>query len=278
MSAPGSARLTSPRSPMDAATPPVVGSVSTVTHGTRACLSRVTAAVTLAICMSEKMPSWRRAPPEAVQTTSGTRAARACSMRRVRRSPTPVPMLPPRKAKSKTASATRCPPMRAVPVRIPARRAAAVALLDEPADRAADDHRVRKAGDPAHLLGGADAEAYAHGEPRRAPHAADQLRQLGRQRGAGARRAEDRDEVEEAAGRAGDRAQAGGRRGGREERDQVEAGGAGGRAQVLRLLRRQVDAEEPVGASRRCVGRDPLDPVAKERVVVAEEHDRLTHL
>ena len=116
MSAPGSARLTSPRRASEAATPPVVGSVISEMNGTPRVRSRASAAPTFAIWRSEKMPSCMRAPPEAETTTRGSRLAAACSMRRVRRSPTPLPMLPPRKAKSNTPSATAWPPIRAVPV------------------------------------------------------------------------------------------------------------------------------------------------------------------
>ena len=65
MSARGSARMTSPSMAKLAVTPPVVGSVRTEMYGSRASPSRASAAEVLAICISERMPSCMRAPPEA---------------------------------------------------------------------------------------------------------------------------------------------------------------------------------------------------------------------
>ena len=68
MSALGSARITSPSHAKDAATPPVVGCSSTEMYGWRTSRKRLSAAQVFAICISEKMPSCMRAPPEAEKT------------------------------------------------------------------------------------------------------------------------------------------------------------------------------------------------------------------
>src|SRR3989454_96934 len=62
MSAPGSARTMSPSDANEASTPPVVGSVSTVTNGMPAASRRAIAPIVLAICMSAIVPSCSRDP------------------------------------------------------------------------------------------------------------------------------------------------------------------------------------------------------------------------
>ena len=106
MSASGSAMLTSPTAANEANTPPVVGSDRMDTKGTPAMPSRSRAAIVLASCMSASVPSCIRAPPDALTTMSGTRAARACSAARVTFSPTTAPIEPPMNPKSMTHRAT----------------------------------------------------------------------------------------------------------------------------------------------------------------------------
>ncbi len=113
MSAFGSATITSPRLAKLASTPPVVGSVRTAMNGMPAASSRASGAVVLASCMSERVPSCIRAPPDALTTMAGMRSARAPSKQRASFSPTTLPMLPPMKRKSKMPMATRWPSMRA---------------------------------------------------------------------------------------------------------------------------------------------------------------------
>src|SRR2546426_312445 len=96
MSARGSATMTSPSIAKDAVTPPVVGSVSTDRYGSPASASRSSAAEVFAICMSERMPSCMRAPPEAERMMTGRSLSMASSIARVSFSPTTQPMLPPR--------------------------------------------------------------------------------------------------------------------------------------------------------------------------------------
>ncbi len=72
----------------------------------------------LAICMSEMMPSCMRAPPELQTATSGSRSVAAASAARQSFSPTTLPMLPPMKPKSMTASMHGTPSMAASPVTI----------------------------------------------------------------------------------------------------------------------------------------------------------------
>ncbi len=111
----GSAMMTSASEAKLASTPPVVGSVSTHTKGSRLSLSISRATVVFAICKRERMPSCMRAPPDAVHTTSGSESSTARITRRANISPTAAPMEPPRKRKSMTPRATGIPSMRQVP-------------------------------------------------------------------------------------------------------------------------------------------------------------------
>ena len=113
--APGSAMITSPKVAKLAVTPPMVGSVRMEIKGRPAAASRPKAALVFAICISEKMPSCMRAPPEALTTTHGIFSRRAASMARVIFSPTALPMAPPQKRKSITATATGMPWIRPAP-------------------------------------------------------------------------------------------------------------------------------------------------------------------
>ncbi len=110
MIAPGSARCTSPSMAKDAVTPPVVGSVSTTTNGRPFSLMRSTAATVRGICISDRMPSCMRAPPEDGNTTRAAFWASASLAARTRASPTPVPIEPPMKPKSNTAATAGTPP------------------------------------------------------------------------------------------------------------------------------------------------------------------------
>ena len=111
MSALGSVTLMSPSIANEADTPPVVGSVRTEMNASPASFSRAIAADVFAICMSERMPSCMRAPPDAEKMTRWRRSAMACSQARAMRSPVPVPRLPPMKPKSMTPSIAGWPPM-----------------------------------------------------------------------------------------------------------------------------------------------------------------------
>ena len=84
-------------------------------NGTPAARSRSIAASVFASCISANVPSCIRAPPDDDTTTSGIRAARACSAARVTFSPTTAPIEPPMNPKSMTHSATSVRPMSAVP-------------------------------------------------------------------------------------------------------------------------------------------------------------------
>jgi len=99
-----------------ATTPPVHGSTRTVTNGDVASLIRSTAQVVLAICMRLRIPSCMRAPPEVQTATSGRSSPLAKSAARHSFSPTTLPMLPPMKLKSITASTHGVPSILAVPV------------------------------------------------------------------------------------------------------------------------------------------------------------------
>src|SRR3990170_2783474 len=83
----GSARMTSPSIANEAVTPPVVGSASRTTYGTRSSARRPSAAQVLAICMRDSMPSCIRAPPEqegqAFAGREAERGAAPCAAPRV---------------------------------------------------------------------------------------------------------------------------------------------------------------------------------------------------
>ncbi len=81
-------------------------------------LSLARAALLLAICISDRMLSCMRAPPEEEKTSTGWRCSRPSSMARVTFSPTTEPMLPPRNENSNTATTTGSPSMVPVPVMI----------------------------------------------------------------------------------------------------------------------------------------------------------------
>ena len=109
MSARGSAKMTSPSMAKLAVTPPVVGSASTEMNKPLASSRRASAALVLAICMSEKPDSCMRAPPEHETVTTGMLWSMPRSIARVIFSPTTEPIDPPRKVKSITATTTRRP-------------------------------------------------------------------------------------------------------------------------------------------------------------------------
>ena len=101
-----------------AVTPPVVGSVSSLTYGRPRSVRPSRATVVLAICIRDRALSCMRAPPLAVTMIRGVPCAAACSAARAISSPTTLPMLPPLKAKSMTASVTGRPRIAPVPVRM----------------------------------------------------------------------------------------------------------------------------------------------------------------
>lgn len=84
-------------------------------NGTAASFMRSTAHVVFAICMRLRMPSCILAPPELHTLTTGSPSPAANSAHRQKRSPTTLPMLPPMKLKSMTASRHSLPWIRALP-------------------------------------------------------------------------------------------------------------------------------------------------------------------
>src|SRR5579884_44170 len=118
ISAPGSATVTSPSDANDASTPAVVGCVITVIIGSLASCRSSTAQTVFGICISERIPSCIRAPPELVTVTSGTPRSVAESHARENFSPTALPIEPPMNAKSITASSIGCPSSDACPTTI----------------------------------------------------------------------------------------------------------------------------------------------------------------
>ena len=74
ISAPGSARITSPRLAKLAVTPPVVGWASTEMSVPPASCSSSTAATVFGSCISARIPSCMRAPPDAETETTARRA------------------------------------------------------------------------------------------------------------------------------------------------------------------------------------------------------------
>ncbi len=84
-------------------------------NGSRASRTASTAITVFAICISARMFSCMRAPPEAATDTNGTPWATARSAAIANFSPTTLPIEPPRKLKSITASTAERPPIMAVP-------------------------------------------------------------------------------------------------------------------------------------------------------------------
>ncbi len=109
ISAPGSPMLRSPSIAYEAVTPPVVGSVSTEMYGSRVACRRARAVEILAICISDRIPSCMRAPPEHETTISGSRLLRQRSIARVSFSPTAEPIEPPMNAYSMAPITVRMP-------------------------------------------------------------------------------------------------------------------------------------------------------------------------
>ena len=81
----------------DAVSPPVVGSVITEMYGRPAFASRARAAEIFAICISERIPSCMRAPPEHDTMITGSFLSVARSIACVIFSPTTEPIDPPMK-------------------------------------------------------------------------------------------------------------------------------------------------------------------------------------
>ena len=90
-------------------------------YGTPPARNRSSAARVLASCISASVPSCMRAPPDALTTISGTRAASACSAARATFSPTTAPIEPPMNPKSITQIATSVPAIAPVPHRAASR-------------------------------------------------------------------------------------------------------------------------------------------------------------
>ena len=90
-------------------TPPVVGWVKTEMYRPPASEKRRMAALVLAICIRESIPSCIRAPPLAEKMTRGRRCFWAYSAARVIFSPTATPMLPMKKRLSSTANTALIP-------------------------------------------------------------------------------------------------------------------------------------------------------------------------
>ena len=83
-------------------------------NGSPFSLTILTAEVVRAICISDRMPSCMRAPPELATVISGILCLTAYSAALTMPSPTAMPIEPPIKAKSSAATTHLMPPM--VPV------------------------------------------------------------------------------------------------------------------------------------------------------------------
>ena len=105
----------SPKLANDAVTPPYVGSVNTDMYNKPASSSFVSAAVVLAICISDIIPSCILAPPDTENIIIGNFSLMACSILYVIFSPTTAPMLPIRKPLSIIQITTSSPFILPVP-------------------------------------------------------------------------------------------------------------------------------------------------------------------
>ena len=116
ISAPGSAKITSPNMAKLAVTPPVVGSVRTLINSCPASWCRFSAALVFAICIREIHPSCILAPPEQAKMITGSFSSVARSTIRVIFSPTTCPMLLIINRASQTPMADFCPWILQLPV------------------------------------------------------------------------------------------------------------------------------------------------------------------
>ena len=107
---------TSPSEAKLASRPPVVGWVSTEIITPPDSCSSSSAQTVFGSCISARIPSCMRAPPEEETETSGSPPAAACSQARANFSPTTLPIEPPMNEKSITASRHGSASIRAVPV------------------------------------------------------------------------------------------------------------------------------------------------------------------
>ena len=99
-------------------------------YGSRARSSRASAALILAICISDSAPSIIRAPPEHETMMTGRPPSRvARSMPRVIFSPTTTPMLPPMNPYSMAATMQSMPPTRPLAVITASRRPVLLMLV-----------------------------------------------------------------------------------------------------------------------------------------------------
>ena len=105
-----------------ASTPPVVGCVITEIMAWPESRRSSIAAIVFGSCMSARMPSCMRAPPELVTLTSGIPVSAAASQARENFSPTTLPIEPPMNAKSMTASSHWRPSIAAWPITIASAR------------------------------------------------------------------------------------------------------------------------------------------------------------
>ena len=78
-------------------------------------MRRRTATVVRGICISEKMPSCMRAPPEAANRMKGVRCSAAWVRPVITASPAAMPSEPPMKSKSCTATVAAMPPIEPAP-------------------------------------------------------------------------------------------------------------------------------------------------------------------
>ena len=115
-SAPGSATITSPSEAKLARTPAVVGCAITLIMAPPESFRSSTAQTVFGSCMSDRIPSCIRAPPDEVTLTSVTPCSAALSHARANFSPTTLPIEPPMNAKSMTASSQRTRSIAAEPI------------------------------------------------------------------------------------------------------------------------------------------------------------------
>ena len=111
----GSAKMKSPSIAKLAVTPPVVGSVSRLMNSPPASSSRPSAALVLAICISDSVDSCMRAPPELLTISTGSFSSAPASIVRVIFSPTTLPIDPPMNLGSITAIMIGRPLMNPLP-------------------------------------------------------------------------------------------------------------------------------------------------------------------
>ena len=141
-------------------------------------------------------------------------------------------------------------------------------------ERRADDHGVGNGPPAPALVRSLDAEANRNRQRGRLADPRHLARHLGDLRRLGAGDAENRNVIDEAGGVGEHGRQPPLVGGGRGQADEVQAGPDGRQAQLVILLRREIDDDQAVDAGRLGVGQEAIDAIDVYRIVITHENER----